>query len=92
MNGPRHYAEAEHILECETSPAPDGSIHVRDETAITVAQVHATLALAAAVAELRSVAEPFNAGHILTRGETDTTAWLDVFESLDAIEGARDGD
>lgn len=46
MNGPQHYTEAERLLTLVTF---EGGIHAEsDEAILAAAQVHATLALAAA--------------------------------------------
>jgi len=51
MSGPEHYRKAERILAGETAPAGDLTrIVVFDLDAIAAAQVHATLAVAAAKA------------------------------------------
>ncbi|WP_405391106.1 hypothetical protein OG596_26565 [Streptomyces sp. NBC_01102] len=47
MNGPEHYREAERLLVDTRHEGPDGVAYIRPEN-IAAAQVHATLALAAA--------------------------------------------
>lgn len=47
MNGPEHYREAERIIGMVTEPS--GGIHADRDDVIAAAQVHATLALAAAL-------------------------------------------
>lgn len=51
MNGPEHYAEAEQLLAFADSPA---AVVMGLARVIAAAQVHATLALAAATAEAAS--------------------------------------
>lgn len=51
MNGPEHYAEAERLLAtADASSTPDNAAAFL----VSIAQVHATLALAAATAESES--------------------------------------
>lgn len=49
MTGPEHYREAERLLADARHDGPDGVAYLRPEN-IAAAQVHATLALAAATA------------------------------------------
>lgn len=53
MNGPEHYREAERLLEIAAEDANIGSEEER--YSLTAAQVHATLALAAATAASRAI-------------------------------------
>ena len=46
MTGPEHYQEAERLLAFASSPAASGNVEA--DQALKAAQVHATLALAAA--------------------------------------------
>ena len=58
MTGPDHYREAERILTEEISIDASGAeVHRAFEVAVAAAQVHATLALAAATALGASAAE-----------------------------------
>jgi len=67
MTGPEHYREAEHLLEDGFFDAgADPELAARD---LARAQVHATLALAAATALNDSA---------IGMGETDTRAWAKV--------------
>lgn len=79
MNGPQHYAEAERLLkscqlagfgpgEAEQYPAREDGVDSIGN-ALAAAQVHATLALAAATAMAAPAAEMPNA---------DIYAWCDV--------------
>lgn len=53
MNGPQHYAEAERMLKSAHQPGKHGwCTHAE---AIAQAQVHATLALAAATVDMTNV-------------------------------------
>lgn len=64
MNGPQHYAEAERLTELATEGLPT----LQHAAVIAEAQVHATLALAAATAD-----------QIASRGPGDVDpAWSDV--------------
>lgn len=57
MDGPQHYSEAERIMT-ELSVIRDGVVQAVDfPEAVAAAQVHATLALAAAVAVKTTAAE-----------------------------------
>ena len=73
MNGPQHYREAEELLAAVTNS--DGSISFGDggEEYVAAAQVHATLALAAATAE----ANPEIAAY-LPHNKQSVLPWLDV--------------
>jgi hypothetical protein len=58
VTGPEHYREAERILTEEISLDPSGAeVHRAFAVAVAAAQVHATLALAAATALGTSAAE-----------------------------------
>ncbi len=58
MTGPDHYREAERILAEEISIDPSGAeVHRAFAVAVAAAQVHATLALAAATVLGTSAAE-----------------------------------
>lgn len=50
MNGTEHYQEAERLLEYATTPPDERDFTARSAELIAAAQVHATLALAAATA------------------------------------------
>ncbi|MET9228104.1 hypothetical protein [Lentzea sp. NPDC003310] len=76
MNGPEHYAAAEQFLAAATADdvEPGGAVQTSN---LAVAQVHATLALAAATA--------MAGANITARGSVlaalpsaDLTAWRDV--------------
>ena len=74
MTGPEHYREAERLIAAVTmdSTHPDGSPVIRSDEpeTIALAQVHATLALAASTAVMA-----------IATGETtvdETRAWDDV--------------
>jgi hypothetical protein len=76
MDGPTHYKEAERCIAIyrESSDAPVAVAQVLAE-----GQVHATLALAAATAELVAVGY---SGHIVTgRDAKREDAWAEVFAS-----------
>ncbi|MEU6229948.1 hypothetical protein [Streptomyces sp. NPDC047042] len=55
MTGPEHYLRAQHLLTTVTSESGRVRGESGDDVVIAVAQVHATLALAAASAEQASV-------------------------------------
>lgn len=75
MTGPEHYAMAERLLKGVTlhGAHPDGSpiIRIDEPQAIAAAQVHATLALAAATALGRQ-------GDGRTLPSKDAVAWFDA--------------
>lgn len=52
MNGPQHYEEAERLLKA--AMLTDDDVEAGYESNVAAAQVHATLALAAATAESES--------------------------------------
>ena len=71
MNGPEHYAEADRLL---------GDIHEmagnREAPELAVrAQAHATLALAAATAEIFSLMVPYGRGEVT---DNSARAWREV--------------
>lgn len=75
MNGPQHYAEAERLLD-----GPDVSCEDYDELRrdnLAAAQVHATLALAAAMVEGRAIGplESWGGHHIEL---LDASPWREV--------------
>lgn len=78
MNGPQHYREAERLIAAVTLDGthPDGSPFIRSDEpqTIALAQVHATLALAAATAGLDATEGP-NGGSATGRTADDATAW-----------------
>ena len=76
MNGAQHYREAERLADAAradvrdadlTSPAGDASL-IRAHVALEAAQVHATLALAAATAVPAANAYDGDEDHSRTRG------------------------
>lgn len=76
--GPEHYREAERILAAEVKPANDPDrVIVLDPESVAVAQVHATLALAAAVAGLDATEGP-GGGSATGRERQDAQAWSDA--------------
>lgn len=67
MNGPEHYAEAEHLL----NHAEENALEHSPEwyaNAVAAAQVHATLALAAATAAGQATAYDGDERHERSRG------------------------
>lgn len=60
MTGPEHYREAERLLADAARGADTGPVYFLDDAAPTLAaaQVHATLALAAAVVDGPAVMRP----------------------------------
>lgn len=86
MDGPSHYRQAERLAAGVTLDAthPDGSPVVRqDEPAtIALAQVHATLALAAATATLDASEGP-GGGSATGRTAEDANAWSEVLAGGD---------
>lgn len=71
MNGPEHYAAAE---DCLSYVADHSSFPERHQLYLAKAQVHATLALAAAVAGLDASEGP-GGGSTLGRRPEDADAW-----------------
>lgn len=75
MTGPEHYREAERLLaESRTEPRPNDEGHCEADRTIIEAQVHATLALAAATA-----------GHMAVTAYLGNASGLDVEEWADAL-------
>lgn len=69
MTGAEHYAAAEQLLdEAAKNPEEPGQ-------RLAVAQVHATLALAAATAMSSRLVETEEGGEIAAMDPTDTQAW-----------------
>lgn len=88
MNGPDHYREAERLLlDCQLTPAENGDPAVypreteRDSVAnpLAAAQVHATLALAAATA-MRTGSDYYDASD-------DVEAWAEVIDAAVLRDG-----
>jgi hypothetical protein len=75
MNGPQHYQEAERYAEEATDPAGHGVQSIQQH--IALAQVHATLALAAATAELDASEGP-GGGSATGRTAERGYAWEEV--------------
>lgn len=75
MTGPEHYCEAEmHALAAVESPAgDDGWMTDRVQYHLAMAQVHATLAVAAATA-----CNPSGTGEVTVSGGEEWAAWRDV--------------
>lgn len=71
MTGPEHYREAERLLAESAVNGSEGTYFVRPES-LAAAQVHATLALAAATAGRSS------SGPMPTPGREDRKAWAEV--------------
>lgn len=86
MTGPDHYTEAERLLAGVTMDAthPDGSAVIRSDEPETIAaaQVHATLALAAATALGRE-------GEGRTQPSKDKAAWFAVAAECRKTEDPR---
>lgn len=74
MNGPDHYRKAEQLLDL-AKYSELGSDEERFQLA--AAQVHATLALAAAVGTLDAQSGPLQ-GYSLARSDEDAAAWAVV--------------
>ena len=82
MSGPEHYRAAEDLLE---TAVDGGNVDTEYEDRLTArAQVHATLALAAATAGLDAIEGP-NGGSATGRGVDDAIGWNRV------IGGGTDG-
>ncbi|MET8377962.1 hypothetical protein [Streptomyces microflavus] len=82
MNGPEHYQMAEQLLADARHEGPDGVAYIRPEN-IAAAQVHATLAVAAATAvntAVNAFRDDINS--------YDVEEWAKV---LDGAGGASDG-
>ena len=82
MNGPEHYKEAERLIaNCQDN---NGAVYVGDgqDQVIAAAQVHATLALAAAVGTLDAYQGPIS-GYSLGRSDSDSEAWQAVTGTSD---------
>lgn len=73
MNGPEHYQEAEKLLDAAIRYRP-GTEPAEAQVDVALAQVHATLALAAAVGTLDAYQGPIN-GYSLGRSDSDAAAW-----------------
>lgn len=69
MTGAEHYAAAEALLD-ESTTSPDGSAQ-----RIAIAQVHATLALAAATAMASRLVETEEGDEIAAMDPTDQERW-----------------
>jgi hypothetical protein len=81
MTGPEHYREAESLLSAAGIEGAEGVIWVRPEN-LAAAQVHATLALAAATAE----ANPQIAAY-QPHDEESVLPWLDILAGPQATGG-----
>lgn len=69
MTGPEHYAEAERLLEqAEVDSRDPMRKYAEDANVIAAAQVHATLALAAATAAAQATAYDGDESHQRSRG------------------------
>lgn len=79
MNGPEHYRTAENLLSGQRS-APRGT--AEDRSVLAEAQVHATLALAAAVGALDSFAGPIDG---YATGRLDRAEW-EVVTAKDSVK------
>ncbi len=81
MNGPQHYLEAQRLIAAVTFEGthPDGSPIVRQDEpgTIALAQVHATLALAAALGTLDAMAAGVS-GAATGRTPDDVEAWREA--------------
>lgn len=87
LTGPEHYREAERLLsQVGVAPSDPPAIAYNEMGRLAAAQVHATLALAAAVAGLNAVEGP-GGGSATGRLAEDGNAWAVVLEG-----GARDGE
>jgi hypothetical protein len=80
MNGPQHYREAERCVELAWEESTAG-LEKSAAFNLSRAQVHATLAQAAAVAELEGVAHGINDGIILSRPEHLALRWSEVLDA-----------
>lgn len=77
MTGPEHYRQAERLIAAVT--LDDGHLIEDDPNVIALAQVHATLALAAATAELDAF--PVGDGVAATGRDSEAAvAWSYVLE------------
>lgn len=87
MTGPEHFREAERLIRDSAAYLrPSGEGHCEADRTIAEAQVHATLALAAAYALAAPVAgQPLTAGHPSSDHYED---WLDAVEA-DAEEATH---
>lgn len=89
MTGPDHYRKAEDLLSsADLNQLEPGS--PAERSVFAEAQVHATLALAAATAEL--TAYGMNDGSATGRTETREMAWSGVLDGLPARHYIRDGE
>jgi hypothetical protein len=73
MTGPEHYQEAETLLSAAAN-ADRNADHAEVALLLRFAQVHATLAHAAAVGTLDAYSGPVS-GYSLGRFQTDAEAW-----------------
>jgi hypothetical protein len=79
VTGPQHYAEAERHTRAAVEDFVTGQDQ-RAQTRVGLAQVHATLALTAAVAELDDYG-----GSVTGRTEMRGTEWSRAFAGLPAV-------
>ncbi|AXQ62285.1 hypothetical protein KNU09_gp54 [Gordonia phage TillyBobJoe] len=86
MNGPEHYCEAERLIGIAQPDGPD----VRDVAIIGLAQVHATLALAAATALSGVICNNVAPGHPINEVAHDAETITAVNEWHETA--ARPGD
>lgn len=87
MTGPEHYREAERLIDQAASEFDDPGWRsstmspaeriARRDSDVALAQVHATLALAAATAGLDAIEGP-NGGSATGRSSEDWSGWNDV--------------
>lgn len=80
MTGPEHYREAEKLItDAANYGRPNDEGHCEADRALAEAQVHATLALAAAYALTAPISgQPFTSGHPSSDHYED---WLDVVDA-----------
>lgn len=87
MNGAEHYQEAERLLEAATVPPREREYTADPADVIAAAQVHATLALAAATA--------LNSTHHYVGDSREITEWAhiaqpDAMATKPCTDGCRD--
>ena len=78
--GPDHYRQAEHLLSQEASAKHTATA----DRIIAEAQVHATLALAAATAELDAYVGPDDSS-ATGRSAEEAAAWADAFTPAEVL-------
>lgn len=81
MNGPQHYEEAENLIDDAWQVRIDSDME-GSRMRLAAAQVHATLALAAALGTLDAFQGPIS-GYSLARSDSDSAAWQAVTGTTD---------